>query len=122
MSNITNSKYWNEIESMAEDIVSEAMESADNDVDNARDEIYDYRLHEGVDGHEWVIYYAYNDDVLEHTYNEDAYKDVYSNEDIGRVVAEQGMDSAKTIMAYFAMYQDVAEKIESEFDEIELNT
>lgn len=119
MSELSAHQYWTEIENIAKEIVNETMMANDNDREAAEDQCHDYVLHEWIDGHQWVIYYAYNDDVLRHTDSEDAYKDCYSNEDTGRLIAERGLDSFKTTMAYFAMYQDVSEKLADAFDSFE---
>ena len=118
MDTITQSSYQIEIESIAASLVDEAMEEKDSR-DEAQDQIFDYMLHEYIDGHQWIIYYYGNDKVLEFTSNEDAYQDVYCNEDLGAVVASEGIQKLKTIMAYFAMYQDVSDQIESAFDTFE---
>ena len=119
MSEISSSQYWDEIQSIADNMVSEVMAETDNDRDAAEDIINDSRLHETCDGHQWVIYYAYNDDVLRHTDNEDYYADNFGAEDMGRIVAEQGLDSLKTAMAFFAMYADVQDKLSDAFDAFE---
>jgi len=102
MENVTYSEYWQQINSMAEDIIEEAKEYGQD--------LYDV-VHETVDGHQWVIYYSCNDDVLRHAGNSDAWEEFYSPEDIGRLVADQGMDGARAAQAFFAMLQDVHETI-----------
>ena len=120
MSDITYSKYWEEINSIASELVSESMESTDNDRDAAEEEINDYRLHEWIDGHQWVIYYAYNDDVRHHSDNEDYLTDNFGNEYAGQIVAESGIDALGTAIAYWCMYADVQDKLSDAFDEYEL--
>lgn len=112
-------EYWKEIKSIAANLVSEAMQEKDNDREEAEEYINDSYLHETIDGHQWVIYYSYNDDVLKYSDNDEAYQDCYSNEDLGALVAEKGLDDAKTMMAFFAMYQDVQNHLSDAFDEFE---
>lgn len=114
MDNITQSSYNKEIQSLAYDIANELLEEY-GDRTEAEDNAYD-RIHEVIDGHQWIIYYAYNDDVLKFSPNNEAYKDVYDNESLGAIVSEQGVDSLGTMMAYFAMAQDVSEAMEAAFD------
>ena len=70
-----NHEYWKEVNGIAANLVSESMGDNDNDRDAAEEEINDTRLHETIDGHQWVIYYSYNLDVIKHSDNEDYYND-----------------------------------------------
>ncbi len=99
MENITYSDYWQEIDRLADDIIEESDA-------NYGDDVFD-TTHQMVDGHQWIIYYSYNDDVIRHAENGDAWEDCYSPEDIGRVVVDQGMDGARMAQAFFAMLADV---------------
>jgi len=119
MSNLTYNEYWAEVGNIATELAAEAMESTENDREAAEDEINDYRLHEWIDGHQWVIYYAYNDGVLEHSDNEDYYEDNFGAEDMAETIKSRGLSGLKTVMAYFAMYADVQDKISSALDELE---
>ena len=118
-------EYMTEIEELAEMIIEQAKDEASKDNDKAEgirmftreqieDAIHDHWLHETIDGHQWVIYYSYNDDVIKHSDNSDAWEDIYSSEDMGELVKNQGMDSARTAQAFWAMYQDVSDKIYEE--------
>ena len=86
-------EYEREIHSLAKHIAEEAAEY-DRDVSDV--------LHETIDGHKWVIYTAYNFDVLKWSEN-----DNYAEHEFGpgAVRDERGMrwDS----MAYWAMHADV---------------
>lgn len=119
MSDITYTKYWAEIQSIADDIAAEAMEQADGDRDQAEDIINDTLLHETIDGHQWVIYYAYNNDVRKHSDNEDYLTDNFGNEYAGQIVTEQGIDSLGTAIAFWCMYADVQDKLSGALDDIE---
>ena len=113
MSNLefTSSEYHKEINDLAANLYSEALEQNDNDHDLAVEAIHDSLLHEVVDSHQWVIYTYSNELVERFSANAEAFKDVYDNESLGALVADQGLDSVKPIIAYFAMYQDISEAI-----------
>ena len=113
MSNLefTSSEYHKEISDLAADLYSEALEQNDNDHESAIDAIHDQLLHELVDSHQWVIYTYSNELVERFSDNAEAFKDVYDNESLGALVADQGLDSVKPIIAYFAMYQDISEAV-----------
>ena len=113
MSNLefTSSEYHKEINDLAESLYSEALEQNDNDHELATEAVHDHLLHETVDGHQWVIYTYSNELVEQFSANAEAFKDVYDNESIGALVADQGLDGLKPIIAYFAMYQDLTEAI-----------
>jgi len=113
MSNLefTSSEYHKEINDLAADLYSEALEQNDNDHESAIDAIHDHLLHELVDGHQWVIY-TYSSELVERfSDNAEAFMDVYDNESIGALVADQGLDALKPIIAYFAMYQDISDHL-----------
>lgn len=119
MKDITRQKYWSEIDSIAAEIAAEAMEAAEGDREAADESIFDWRLNNWIDGHEWIIYPHGNDAVMAHTDNPDAYQVCYSNADLGALVAEKGIEGAKAAMAFFAMYQDVSDLIRDKLDELE---
>lgn len=100
--NITYEAYVTEVAGIAQYCINEALEYGSD--------LYDM-VHQYVDGHQWIIYYAHNQDVLDHSENPDAWTDCYSNKDLGTIVAEDGMDGARMIQAYCAMHQDVTEKV-----------
>lgn len=119
MNNITRKEYIKEIEDLATCLVDDAaMVHAALEItrESVFDSIMDSLLHETIDCHQWIIYYAYNDDVLRYTSNVDAYEDVYDNESLGELVKEKGFDDAKMMMAYYAMYNDVLEQLEPALD------
>tara|TARA_R110002110_G_scaffold137783_1_gene323195 strand:- start:182 stop:541 length:360 start_codon:yes stop_codon:yes gene_type:complete len=107
----TSTEYHNEISDLAESLYSEALEQNDNDHELATEAVHDHLLHELVDSHQWVIYTYCNELVEKFSANAEAFKDIYDNESIGALVADQGLDALKPIIAYFAMYQDLSEAI-----------
>jgi len=119
MSNLefTSIEYHREISELADNLYTEALEQNDNDHDMAVEEIHDQLLHELVDGHQWVIYTYSNELVERFSDNAEAFKDVYDDGSIGALVADQGLDAIKPIIAYFAMYQDISDRL----NELEVN-
>lgn len=108
-SKITQREYWKEVTSIAKEILREAREQ---DVGLRRERGQEL-LHEAVDGHQWIIYtwaYPY---VLIHSRNEDALFD------------EQGPQEANSYseimqkMAFYALYQDVANELGSDLDDLD---
>ena len=100
---ITNKQeYYKEIQELAHDIWAEALDQADNDKDEAHDLMNDIS-HEVVDGHQWVIYSHYHEQVLRYSMNSDAYLDIYDNESLGDYVRDNGVDGLHMMMAYWAM-------------------
>jgi hypothetical protein len=113
MSNLefTSIEYHREISDLADNLYSEALEQNNNDHESAIDAIHDQLLHQTVDSHPWVIY-TYSSELVERfSDNAEAFKDVYDNESIGALVADQGLDAVKPIIAYFAMYQDISDRL-----------
>jgi len=119
MSNLefTSTEYHREINDLAYDIYHEALDQNDNDHDLAVEAIHDHLLHELVDGHQWIIYTYSSELVEQFSDNADAYQDCYDNESLGALVSEKGIDSLKAIIAYFAMYQDISDRL----NELEVN-
>jgi transcriptional accessory protein Tex/SPT6 len=113
MSNLefTSIEYHREINHLAHNLYSEALDQNDNDHDLAVEAIHDHLLHETVDSHQWVIYTYSNELVERFSDNAEAFKDIYDNESIGAIVADQGLDALKPIIAYFAMYQDISDRL-----------
>ena len=124
MSNLefTSSEYHQEVSDIAEGLYSAALWKNDNDHESAIEEIHDRLLHELVDGHQWVIYTYSNGLIERFSDNAEAFKDVYDNESIGALVADQGLDAVKPIIAYFAMYQDISEAISRFWIDIKLES
>lgn len=119
MSNITSSQYWIEVQSIANSIATEAMQSCGNDRDNAEELINDSLLHETIDGHEWIICNDYNLDVIQHSDNEDYYIDEFGSDDAGVTLKNGGLSGLHTAVAFWAMYADVQNLISDELDTLE---
>jgi len=113
--NICGNSYRAECQSITSEAVRELIEENNGPYSSLRDDAYE-RIRETVDGHQWVIYYRYNDAVLRYSDNEDAWEECYSAEDMGRLVMDKGMDGACTVQACFAMMQDCMELLDDEID------
>ena len=96
-------EYKTEIQDIAHGIIEECLSYPDID-------LQDY-IHQTVDGHQWIIYTGYHNEILDNSDNEDSYLDIYSNEDLGEIVAKDGLEAAMQIKAFSAMLQDVQEAI-----------
>ena len=119
MSELTRNEYYAEIKSLADSIASEAMTDNNNDRSAAEEDINDSRLHETIDGHQWVIYNAYNLDVIRNSDNEDYYVDNFGEDDAAHVLKDGGISKLHTVMAFWCMYADVSELISDNLDALE---
>ena len=121
MSNITSSQYWNEVQSLAVSIAEEAMDQCDNNRDDAEELINDSLLHETIDGHQWIIYSAYNLDVYQYSDNSDYYIDNFGGDDAAYILKEKGLDGLHNVLAFWSLYADVQDKIDEALDGVESN-
>jgi hypothetical protein len=112
-------EYWKEVSALAEMIVSEAADTFDRDT--VLEKIRDVLLHETIDGHQWIIYYAYNLSVLEHSDNSDYMVDNLGAESAGEVLKDSGLSGLHSALAFWALYADVQDHIDSALDEYESN-
>ena len=111
--NITYQEYWKEVNELADSIACEAMADNDNDREAAEEDIFDFRLHETIDGHQWVIYYSYNPDVIQHSDNDEYYLDNFGSEALERSLKEGGLSTLHCHIAFWALYADVSDRIEA---------
>ena len=110
MSDISYREYWDEVRSLAAQCVEEAKEQCDPCEDS---DIHD-RVWETCDGHQWVIYTAYNFDVLKHSEN-----DGYSVDSFGADSIVEDGNIRWCALAFGALYADVMEAIPDDWDEEE---
>jgi hypothetical protein len=96
MEPITLSEYVDECKAIARTITKEC----EGDEDRIQD-----KLHEEIDGHQWIIYTYYNLQVLTHSDNDGAYFDNF-----GPLEAKDFSDAVLK-MAFAAFYQDVQERL-----------
>ena len=119
MTNITSSQYWIEVEALAAQIAQDAMSQCDNSREEAEELINDSLLFETIGAHQWVIYNAYNLDVLQYSGNPYHYVNEFSTDDAAIVLRESGLAGLHQALAFWALYADVQEKIEEALDEVE---
>lgn len=89
--NITSQEYWTEIESLAK----QCLEWSQEDERGFSDLVM-----EAIDGHQWVIYYGFNYDVLKNTDYQGYYIEEFGTD--GESFEDLMMRSA-----FWAMYNDV---------------
>ena len=95
-------EYWADVRAIAEEIKDEVKSGQ-----MSGDEVYG-RVHENVDGSQWIIYYGRKLDVLQSSSNSDA----IDNAGVG-IDTSKGWQNILTQVAYFAMVQDVMDELES---------
>lgn len=117
----TEFEYNKEITDLAESIVETAYNQYDEvtDRESAEELINDTLLHETIDGHQWVIYYAYNLGVIQYSKNDSYMVDNFGGEAVESAVKEGGMSGLHTAVAFWCMYADVQEELESALDKYE---
>jgi len=109
--------YYSEVNAIAEALVSEAMAEHDNDAEQAMESIVDSRLHETIDGHQWVIYYNYNLSIIKHSDNVDYMIDNMGLESAGEALQSGGLNGLHQAIAYWALYADVSELLQDKMNE-----
>ncbi len=114
MSEITQSEYWAEIQSLAQGLIDEALEHGPHGkeatADELRDHIHDAALHETIDGHQWVIYNWAHSYVLRHSPNDEVYF-----QDFGPIEANS-LSDVSVRCVFCAMERDVSEALETLLD------
>lgn len=106
-------EYWAEVNTLAQEIQAETLDDMDGEPgedwteDDYREALYE-RVWETIDGHQWVIYTAYNMDVLRFSDN-----DGYSAEQFGpeSILERNGSGINWAAMAFGALYADVMDRI-----------
>lgn len=127
MNNITAQQYWAEVSAIAANLVSEAADYTDCntadtfDRDTILDHINDSALHETIDGHQWVIYYAYNLDIYEHSDNSDSAIDEFGSDWAGELLKQSGLSGLHQGIAFWAFHRDVYEALDNALDDYENN-
>jgi hypothetical protein len=118
---LTNKEYWVEVNATAETVVETAFDILQYDgiesptIKQVYDTIFDSVLHETVDAHQWVIYTAYHLPILQHTDNAEYMVDNFGGDYVEHAVKESGVGGLHQAMAYWALYADIADKIDSDF-------
>ena len=104
--------YYNEVNAIAKDLVTNALEQCDNDADQAMDLINDSLLHEWIDGHEWIIYNAYHLPILQHSDNAEYMGDNFGGDSVASALKDGGLSGLHCALAFWALYADVMDNIE----------
>ena len=81
--------------------------------------INDTLLHEAIDGHQWVIYYAYNLDVYNHSGNQDYAVDNFGGDWLQHVIKENGLAGLHQGLAFWCLYADVQEVLHDVLEDLE---
>lgn len=109
---ITYNVYYKEVQSIAKELVLEALEQCDNDSEQALELINDSLLHEWIDGHEWVIYNCYHLPIIQHSSNADYMEDNLGADYAVSELKEKGLSGLHCALAYWAMYADIQDILE----------
>ena len=81
--------------------------------------INDTLLHEAIDGHQWIIYYAYNLDVYNHSGNQDYFGDNFGGDGLVDVIAKGGLSGLHQAVAFWCLYADVQEALHDVLEALE---
>ena len=124
MSTITEFDYNKDVNDTAIDLVQTAYDNLGYDGkeltrENAEELINDSLLHETIDGHQWIIYYAYNLDVLKYSRNADYMNDNFGADSLADALSKGGINSLHTALAFWALYADVQDQLSSALDDYE---
>lgn len=122
MNNLTSSQYYIECENTASLIVEQAIEAlqCDNEEvteDSINDKIFDYVLHENIDSHEYVIYYAYHLPILQISSNDDYMIENIGSDCLEHELRNNGLSGLHMALTYWAFYADVCEYLNDQINE-----
>ena len=90
---ISNTEYWAQVRETAGSVIEAAREycceyegdeRTEGSNESLEEHINDSLLHETIDGHEWIIYYSYNLDILQHSSNDDYMIDELGDDTAGQ--------------------------------------
>lgn len=114
MKDLTEFEYWKEIRESISSILEEEEVLTLEDYKEKEDDIQE-RVWELADGHQWVIYNAYNPDVIRISPN-----DGYFQENFG-VDGWKDLDfsTIQNQVAFGALYADLMEELYSRHEELE---
>lgn len=118
MNEITCSQYWKEIDAITEEMCWDALNET-KALDEASEQIFDYRLHELVDSHQWVIYNYYNQFVMQHSNNVDYMVDNFGSESAGDILKERGLNVLHNSIAFWCMYADISDKVQDTLEKLD---
>ena len=107
---LSRKEYQTEINELAHDIWSEALESGSNDEEEARHLTYGI-VQEVVGGHRWANGSPFHLSLLQYTNNYDAFLNIFDFVTAGNMVARQGVAALHSMMVHHAMAQDIQDAI-----------
>lgn len=115
---ISYSDYIKEVSDSAYTVIEQAIDELKYDGEEITEEavhdvIFDHVLHDYVDGHQWIIYCHYNIQVLQHSSNAEYAADQFGGDFLAATVRQGGLSGLHTALAYWALYADIAEEIDS---------
>jgi hypothetical protein len=113
----SKSAYWLEVNAIAAALVFECMSECDNDREEAEELLNDSRLHETIDGHQWIIYYAYNLPVL--NYSDNTEYGIDNGLVDCQVIKDRSLNDFHTALAFWALYADVQNALDVAFNDFE---
>jgi len=119
MIELLHGQYMKEIQSLANNMVSEEMENCHGDREAAKESINNTELRTAIDRHRWIIYNAYNYGVIRHSDNTDYYTDKFGKADGAHIFEKRGLDGLLNAIAFWCMYGDVQDKLSGAFDAYE---
>lgn len=98
--NASERNYWGTVQAIADDLYQRGRDGEIADFSDA--------LFEAIDGTQWIIYTYRARKVMQYTRNDDAL------EDHGVEAPTGGYDEVTTAYAFWAMYQDVIDRLEND--------
>jgi len=107
---MNHSEYYKEINELSISIIEQAMEQAE-DKEEAEEMLNDYLIHENVDSHEFVIYYAKAFEVLGISSNDEYMIENLGEESAVEALKSGGLSGLHSALAFWAMCADVQEVI-----------
>ncbi len=114
MEDMSRREYWEEVASLAKSITEECLgdfgPTVQGEIRDSGGKMYDFRealderVWETIDGHQWVIYTAYNFDIMRFSDNSG-----YSAENFGAESIVKDGELNTAAIAFGALYADVIE-------------
>lgn len=114
---ITAKEYWEEVNKIAHGVCEDTYDGCDTPEEY--EEQLSEMLFETIDGHQWVIYYAYNLPVLQHSENAEYMLDTLGEDSAAAELERGGLSQLHCALAFWALYADVRREIEDISEAIE---
>jgi hypothetical protein len=108
---ISSQEYQDEIESMSKNLIEEYIDSNDDYPEDSSNSIdYDGSLHNAVDGHQWIIYTRFNQEVIDAGGHSNV--DVDGLIDTSSMSADEICDKLVLLKAFEGMRNDIHSKVD----------